>query len=255
MNRAEFDKLTFQDMQKMDVKQLKNIVSAQGQVANKRYDRIASNSKTFKGAVNEAGGRFSVAGLNDIESLAGEAKRIQAFNRSEFGTYQGAIQMTKDINNVVHGGSGSVKTVKGKRKKKKKQKTLKQIKKDIQKKYKKVLKEKGKKEAEKYRNRAMSQYKRIQKKRAEERQKRREEKEEEKKQNYDNEPEEPEEPEEKEPEEPEEAPEPPEPQGKYVKGVGYIDNFEEEQENFYKEKEQQEFMSTINDEDWSGVFI
>lgn len=95
MKSLDFNKLSTQDLQKLDNKQLKKLVSLEGQKSNKRYYRIKSNPELAQNAVNnvnKSGGRFSVKGKNTKAELLIEAKRIQRFNKSKTGSVSGARQ-------------------------------------------------------------------------------------------------------------------------------------------------------------------
>lgn len=107
MKLSEFENLTYQQLNRMPVDQLKQLVSEQGKKLNKRVSRIRSSSQTSKTAVSEvmeSGGKFGVRGLTvtrpdgkiDVRTtkmnLIREAKREQKFQKAKSGTYRGAVK-------------------------------------------------------------------------------------------------------------------------------------------------------------------
>lgn len=100
MKLAEFQNLTSEDLEKMDFKDLKHLVSEQGKKLNKRYENIKSDVRSFHGAtknVSESGGRFGVHGAATKKELILEAKREQAFNKSKGSTVKEARAIKEDI--------------------------------------------------------------------------------------------------------------------------------------------------------------
>lgn len=123
MKLAEFQNLTSEDLEKMDFKDLKHLVSEQGKKLNKRYDRIKSDVRSFHGAtknVSESGGRFGVHGATTKKELILEAKREQAFNKSKGSTVKEARAIKEDITKET----GKTAREYGKEKEKKKKQSL-----------------------------------------------------------------------------------------------------------------------------------
>lgn len=100
MTLQEFESLTVSDLEKLDVKQLKTLVSEQGKKLNKRIRRIESRKDTSKiavGQVKESGGTFGVKGKDTKKELILEAKREQHFQKSQSGTVKGSIALKEQI--------------------------------------------------------------------------------------------------------------------------------------------------------------
>lgn len=97
MKSTDFNKMTVRQLENLDFNDLKKLVSAQGQSANRRIRNIRESDKTSKRAVNQVarqqqGGRFSVKGKSRDELLR-EARQIQNFNKSKSGTVKGATEV------------------------------------------------------------------------------------------------------------------------------------------------------------------
>lgn len=97
MKSTDFNKMTERQLEKLDFNDLKKLVSAQGQAANRRIKNIEKSDKTSKRAVNQVkreqkGGRFSVKNKSRDELLR-EARQIQNFNKSKSGTVKGAVKL------------------------------------------------------------------------------------------------------------------------------------------------------------------
>lgn len=91
-------KLSVDDLSKLDIRTLRNIVSEQGKKLNKRIKRISKLKDTLKTAVNEvkkSGGTFKVSDIrkgtkNERKQLIAEAVREQQFNSKKSSTVRGA---------------------------------------------------------------------------------------------------------------------------------------------------------------------
>lgn len=106
MKASDFNKMSGNQLARIPTPELKKLVSAQAQTANRRYQNIKSNPRTAKNAVrsvDKSGGRFSVKGKDNTQSLVLEAKRIQRFNKAKTGTVKGAIESKKAYEKAYKG--------------------------------------------------------------------------------------------------------------------------------------------------------
>lgn len=123
MRLQDFQKLTGQDIEKLDTASLRRLVSAQGQTLNRRLTNIRYNPDTSKIAYNrvmESGGRFTTRSHNtrkpmNRKELLYEAKREISFAKSKGSTVKSAKAL-KTANQLAGGGQTSKEYAKKKKK-------------------------------------------------------------------------------------------------------------------------------------------